>query len=219
MPHNLFTPRFEDLPAEIPVFPLSGAFLMPETQLPLNIFEPRYLEMVNDVLSRHRLIGMIQPDSRTEGALCQTGCAGRIVSFNEADDGRFIILLSGLCRFDMVRETSTGTPYRTWLVDYSRFAADYELEQHLGGPSATRAELLDLVRNYGAVRKAEVDLETLARLKDVQIVNILVCGLGLEAASVQGLIESVNLDDRAELLAGLMRFEIRQPGSPGAVAH
>ncbi len=219
MPHNLFTPPFEDLPDEIPVFPLTGGFLMPETQLPLNIFEPRYLEMVNDVLSAQRIIGMIQPDPRIEGALCRTGCAGRVVSFNETDDGRFIILLSGLCRFDPVAEIDAGRSYRVWRVDYSRFRDDYDSEQLLGGASTTRAELLDLARNVGEMRNAELDLEALARLNDVQVVNVLACGLGFESASVQGLIESVRLDDRAGLLAGLMRFEIRQPGSPGAVAH
>lgn len=211
MPHNLFTPKFENLPREIPVFPLAGAILMPETQLPLNIFEPRYLRMVNDVLSRDRIIGMIQPDGGADGdALCRSGCAGRVTSFNEADDGRFIILLSGLCRFDIVRETTTGTDYRTFEVDFGRFRCDYDLTQTLQDRSPSRDALLDLVREFGSSRNARVDFDSLAKLNDLQVVNVLVCGLGFEPPSVQGLIESVSLEERARLLGGLMNFAIHQ---------
>jgi Lon protease-like protein len=220
MSQNLFTPRFEDLPAEIPLFPLAGAVLMPETQLPLNIFEPRYLGMVNDVLSSHRIIGMVQPDlAGGEDAVCQTGCAGRLTSFNETDDGRFIILLSGLCRFDVVRETTDGTDYRTFEVDWRRFRSDYDLEQSLEGPAESREALLKLVEQFGAARNAKVDFDSLEKLNDLQVVNVLVCGLGFEPPSAQGLIESVSLDDRAALLSGLMKFEMHQPAEPDAQRH
>ncbi len=221
MTHNLFTPRFENLPAEIPVFPLAGAILMPQTQLPLNIFEPRYLRMVNDVLSGDRLIGMIQPDPNVddEGALCATGCAGRVTSFNETDDGRFIILLSGICRFDAVRETTDGTDYRTFAVDWDRFRGDYDLEQSLENVSPSREALLKLVEEFGAAKNAKVDFDSLEKLNDLQVVNVLVCGLGFESPSVQGLIESVTLGDRAELLSGLMQFAIHEPVESGTRSH
>lgn len=221
MSHNLFTPQFDHLPREIPLFPLPGAILMPETQLPLNIFEPRYLRMVNDVLSGHRMIGMIQPDAHKDeqGALCSTGCAGRITSFNEADDGRFIILLSGICRFDVVRETTSDTDYRIFEVDFSRFRGDYDLEQSLEQKVPSREALLSMVEQFGSARNAKVDFDSLAKLNDLQVVNVLVCGLGFEPPSAQGLIESVSLEDRAELLSGLMRFAIHQPSGSDQRAH
>src|SRR5690606_27083603 len=220
MTHNRFTPKFDDLPREIPLFPLSGALVMPDTQLPLNIFEPRYLARVNDVLSGHRIIGMIQPDEHAgEGALCDTGCAGRITSFNETDDGRFIILLSGLARFDVLRETTAGTAYRTFEVDYGRFRSDYDLEQSLPAGEPTRDALLKLVEAFGAARNATVDFDSLAKLNDLQVVNVLVCGLGFESPSAQGLIESVSLTERAALLSGLMKFEIQQPEGADTRRH
>ena len=221
MSHNLFTPQFENLPSEIPVFPLAGAILMPETQLPLNIFEPRYLSMIDSVLSGDRIIGMIQPDGNNDDAqaLCATGCAGRVTSFNETDDGRFIVLMSGLCRFDAVCETTSGTDFRTFEVDWSRFATDYDLEQALESRPGTRDALIKLVRNFGASRNAQVDFDSLAKLNDVQVVNVLVCGLGFEPPSAQGLIESVSLADRAQLLSGLMRFAISHVGSSNGRAH
>jgi uncharacterized protein len=221
MSHNLFTPQFENLPGEIPVFPLAGAILMPETQLPLNIFEPRYLSMIDSVLSGDRIIGMIQPDGNSEDpqALCSTGCAGRVTSFNETDDGRYIVLMSGLCRFDAVRETTSGTDFRTFEVDFGRFATDYDLEQALESRPGIRDALLKLVREFGASRNAQVDFDSLSKLNDVQVVNVLVCGLGFEPPSAQGLIESVSLADRAQLLSGLMRFAISHTAQGDGRAH
>ena len=194
---------------------------MPETQLPLNIFEPRYLNMVESVLSGDRIIGMIQPDANSEDpeALCATGCAGRVTSFNETDDGRFIVLMSGLCRFDTVREITDSTDFRTFEVDWSRFATDYDVDQALADPASARDALLKLVRDFGASRNAQVDFDSLAKLNDVQVVNVLVCGLGFEPPSVQGLIESVSLADRARLLSGLMRFAISHSGEADGRTH
>ncbi|GJL82542.1 MAG: ATP-dependent protease [marine bacterium B5-7] len=221
MTHNLFTPKFENLPDVIPVFPLPGAILMPGTQLPLNIFEPRYLRMLNDVLSNDRIIGIVQPDSRSrdDEVVCNTGCAGRITSFNETDDGRFIVLLSGLCRFDLVAETTDGTDYRTFRVDWSRFQSDYDLEQSLDGLSTSRDALLKWVREFGSTRNAEVDFDSLGKLNDLQVVNVLICGLGFEPPSVQGLIESVSLTDRADLLSGLLRIASMNSSDPGHHTH
>jgi len=209
-----------DLPRRLKVFPLPGALLLPHAELPLNIFEPRYLAMVNDVLSGHRIIGMIQPDEHAgEDALCETGCAGRITSFNETDDGRFIVLLSGLCRFDVIRETTAGTAYRTFEVDYDRFRCDYDLDQSLPAGEPARDALLKLVEAFGAARNATVDFDSLAKLNDLQVVNVLVCGLGFETPSAQGLIESVGLAERAALLSGLMKFEIQQPEGADTRRH
>ena len=205
---SLFTPTFDDLPSQIPLFPLSGAIVMPGTQLPLNIFEPRYLSMVNDVLSNHRMIGMIQPCQGNEESLCRTGCAGRITSFNETDDGRFIILLSGLCRFDVVEEVTEDSQYRMFRVDWSRFAADYTDEQSFDEPGL-RQGLIDEVERFADLKEAKLDMEGLNKLDDLLLVNVLTCGLGFEPPDAQGLIECVELNERGALLSGLVQMGLQ----------
>ena len=129
---NAFSPKFDELPATLPLFPLEGAVVLPHGQLPLNIFEPRYLNMVFDALADTRLIGMIQPlpDSPPpEPALHQTGCAGRIVSFSETRDSRVLIVLGGLCRFDVVSERTVERGYRLAEISWDRFSNDLKEEQ------------------------------------------------------------------------------------------
>src|SRR5690606_35439232 len=123
-----------DLPGTIPVFPLAGAILLPRGQLPLNIFEPRYLKMVDDAVRGERIIGMVQPDgdeailaSQIDGRkppLCATGCAGRVTSFAEPGDGRIVITLTGICRFSLVHELPAMSPYRQFEIDLDSFADD-----------------------------------------------------------------------------------------------
>ena len=128
MSSNPFIPPFEALPDTLPIFPLPGAIVLPHTELPLNIFEPRYLNMTNDALGSHRMIGMIQPDPQgeTEGRVYRTGCAGRITQFRETADCRIEMTLTGVCRFDLAEELSTTRGYRLVVPDWSRFAGDYE---------------------------------------------------------------------------------------------
>lgn len=210
-------PSFDSLPEALPVFPLPGAILMPETQLPLNIFEPRYLNMVNDVLGGDRLIGMVQPRDEAGEAVCSVGCAGRITSFNETEDGRMIILLTGLCRFDLIDEITTTRGYRSFNVDWQRFAADYDEDTELGGDR--REQLVDLLRRYSGHRKAEIDWDGLKKLNDIQLINVMVCSLKLEAQSVQALIESIDLHQRAELLNGLLNIELHAHADAGVQHH
>src|SRR5690348_16202720 len=121
-------PRIDELPAVLPIFPLVGVLLLPRGKLPLNIFEPRYLNMTRDALGGDRLIGMIQPTGEERQghppALYPTGCAGRITAFSETDDGRFLITLTGIARFDVAREIETVRGYRRVLPRWDRFAAD-----------------------------------------------------------------------------------------------
>ena len=127
MARNPFTLPFERLPASIPVFPFTGAVVMPGVQLPLNIFEARYLNMVEDALAQHRIFAMVQSDpgsGRDGEAVFQTGCAGRISSFSETDDGRFLIILLGVCRFDIREELPTVRGYRRVIADWQRFAVE-----------------------------------------------------------------------------------------------
>lgn len=119
LPACVFRPPFEDLPGALPIFPLPNAIVMPGCHLPLNIFEPRYLEMVFDCLEDARLIGIIQPEeSDREGSpLYHTGTAGRVISFNELPDGRLLVVLSGVCRFDIVEELPSPRTYGRVAVD------------------------------------------------------------------------------------------------------
>ena len=118
--------KLSDLPESIPVFPLSGVLLFPRWSLPLNIFEPRYLNMIDDAMSGHRFIGMIQSnsDDRVHPSLAKTGCAGRITSYSETDDGRYLISLTGICRFHIHEELALETPYRQVRADWQPFALD-----------------------------------------------------------------------------------------------
>ena len=116
MSKSPFVASFEDLPNSLPIFPLPGAVLMPHAELPLNIFEPRYLNMINDAIGSHRMIGMIQPDAGAgDGeAICQVGCAGRITQFRESRDGRYELVLSGVCRFEVTQELPTPAVIDWW---------------------------------------------------------------------------------------------------------
>ena len=127
---RIFDPEFDQLPARIPIFPLPSALLLPGGQLPLNIFEPRYVQMIDSALaSPNRLIGMIQPSSseaKGTGSLKKIGCIGRISSFNEAEDSRYLITLTGVCRFEVEEELDTTTPYRQVIAKYENFKTDLE---------------------------------------------------------------------------------------------
>lgn len=219
MHRNPFVPRFDRLPATIPIFPLSGAVVMPGTQLPLNIFESRYLEMVQDSLRESRMIGMIQPKQDTKGqdtVLFRTGCAGRITSFSETDDGRYIIVLTGVCRFNVSEELSTTRGYRRVVADWEPFALDYEDE--VGGV-VDRKRLTELLRAYAGAKGAEVSWERFAKADDIVLVNVLIANLPFDVADQQSLIEAVSLADRTRLLEALLELSIADSGSVGGVKH
>ena len=141
--------KVSDLPALIPVFPLDGALLLPGCQLPLQIFEPRYLNMIDDAMSGHRVIGMIQTAAGGERArpgLAGVGCVGRITAYAETGDGRYLITLTGVCRFEAGEELEINTPYRQVRPDYARFACDLEADE---APLALeRAPFLATLRRY-----------------------------------------------------------------------
>ena len=179
-----------DLPAIIPVFPLSGALLLPRGRLPLNIFEPRYLAMVRAALAAERVIGMIQPqdgDSRAKvPVLYGTGCAGRITAFTETDDGRFLITLTGVTRFRVAEELSCVTPYRQVAVDYAPFAHDLETPEV---PEGTDVDgLREVARNRfgvslaGGLGPLQGKAFRIGHLGDSNAATILGCLGGVEAA-------------------------------------
>src|SRR5689334_13642947 len=148
----------DDLPKRVAVFPLTGALLLPRGALPLNVFEPRYLAMVDDALSGTRLIGMIQPtepeDQTLKPTLSQVGCLGRITSFKESEDHRYQITLTGVCRFGVAEELAADTAYRQVVPDYSRFAGDLVIDEASELP---RERLMAALKNYLARRDLKAD--------------------------------------------------------------
>ena len=200
-----FLPRFVDLPGEIPVFPLAGAIAMPGIQLPLNIFEPRYLNMIQDAMGSDHLIGMIQPLTGQEEVevpvLHKVGCAGRITSYSETNDGRIVIVLTGVCRFEILGELEERHGYRRIRASWERFAQDFLTEQE---GIVNRERFLTSLRHYVRPRGVEIPWDDLKAMADLDLVNLLTAHLPLAPEDKQALIETNTLRDRAELMRGLM---------------
>jgi Lon protease-like protein len=207
-----------DLPDSIPVFPLDGALLLPRSVLPLNIFEPRYLNMVDDVLGGKRLIGMIQTrpgaDVGERPELAGVGCVGRLTSFSETLDGRYLITLTGVCRFAPVEELDGGTPYRQVRASYDRFAADLTVPALPTG--FDRAELLSVLRAFLVSNDLAADWSSVENAPPETLINSLCMVCPFDAAEKQALLEAPTIDDRRETLLTLMRM--RAVGPDGGVA-
>ncbi|MBV9994904.1 MAG: LON peptidase substrate-binding domain-containing protein [Caulobacteraceae bacterium] len=206
MPGGYF--KTSDLPELIPVFPLDGALLLPGGQLPLQIFEPRYLNMVDDAMSGSRLIGMIQTregGNRMAPALAEVGCAGRITSYAETGDGRYLITLTGVCRFVVAAELSAITPYRQVRADFARFAADLESE----GPEIVfdRAAFAAALKRYLEHKGLSVDWQAVNAAPAGALINSLAMGLPLNPAEKQALLEAATLAERRQVLAALLAID------------
>ena len=205
-----FHPAFEDLPAEIPVFPLPGALLLPGGRLPLNIFEPRYLAMVEDALGAGRTFGMIQPEpgaARVENGpgLYRIGCLGRLSSFAETEDGRFLITLTGEIRFRQDAELPMRRGYRRVRADYAPFRADLEPweQQPL---LLDRAGLLGALRAYFRARGLEANWEAVEQTSDSMLVLTLCMVCPFEVREKQALLEACTPQDRAAMLIALLQM-------------
>lgn len=212
MTRNPFFPKFQDLPAELPIFPLSGAVVLPGVQLPLNIFEPRYLCLVNDALAAEHLIGMIQPIGDTEveehPSLHRVGCAGRITSYSETDDGRIQLVLTGVCRFEARRELDPRKGYRRVVPGWEPFAIDYqEPESRL----TDRGTLYASLRAFASQHGGQIPWDEVKSMSDLVLINLLCTHLPLEPEDKQALIATVDLRQRAELLRGLMDMSSATP--------
>ena len=199
-----------DLPETIPLFPLPDAILLPHARLPLNIFEPRYLAMLDDVLkSEHRLIGMIQPmDGRSQ--LHDIGCAGRLVQFSEQDDGRYLVTLGGVSRFRMVSKVDGFTPYIRAAVDWSAFGAD--LKSSEDDPSFDRDGFLKLLGRYFSSANLSTDWDSLAKADEELLINSLSMLCPFETEEKQALLEAEGLTGRRETLVTLMEFALAASG-------
>jgi Lon protease-like protein len=204
-----------DLPDTIPVFPLPGALLLPRARLPLHIFEPRYLAMLDDTLkTSHRLIGMVQPrevPGSEEKRLHAIGCAGRVTQFSETEDGRYMITLAGISRFRILQEVSGFPPYRRCDVSWDGFSGD------LGGVEEDkgfdRAGFLDLLERYFEAMALSTDWDSLKEAEDEMLINSLSMLCPFDPEEKQALLEAPSLDTRRETLVTLIEFALRG-GSP-----
>lgn len=200
-----FFPKFSELPAEIPIFPLQGTIVMPGVQLPLNIFEQRYLNMVFDALASNHLIGMIQPTTETQGneipAIHRVGCAGRITSYSETSDGRVVLVLTGFCRFQVVQEIDGHRGYRRITADWDRFGEDC----HPGTDAmADRAGFINSLKAFCTLRSVEVPWDDIEQMPDTELTNLLCTHLPLSSGDKQALIETIQTGERAALMRGLL---------------
>jgi hypothetical protein len=213
-----FHPRLQDLPPEIAVFPLSGALLLPQGRLPLNIFEPRYLAMTEAALGAGRVFGMVQPDAgRPDGATgpatYAVGCLGRIGSFSETEDGRFLITLNGLIRFRIAEELPLAPGgFRRVRADYAPFAAD--LDAAASAPQLDRAMLVGALRGYFRARGIQANWEAVEKTDDALLVTSLAMVCPFSAPEKQALLEAPTPDARAAMLASLLEMGARAPDLP-----
>jgi len=199
-----------DLPETIPLFPLPDAVLFPNARLPLNIFEPRYLAMLDDTLkSDHRLVGMIQPkDGRDQ--LHDIGCAGRLVQFSEQDDGRYLVTLSGVSRFRLVSKVDGFTPYIRAAVNWAPFGQDTKPTAE--DPLFDRDGFLKLLSRYFQATNLSTDWESLSKADEELLVNSLAMLCPFETEEKQALLEANGLEKRRETLVTLMQFAIASGG-------
>jgi Lon protease-like protein len=199
--------KLSDLPALIPVFPLDGAMLLPGGQLPLQIFEPRYLNMIDDAMSGHRLIGMIQTTGgdRARPGLVSVGCVGRITSYAEMGDGRYMITLTGICRFAVADEPPLTAPYRQVRPDYERFAAD--LEEDDAPLAFDRTAFLEILRRYLDHKGLDVEWDAARQAPANALINSLAMGLPLDGPEKQALLEADTIAERARVLSTLLEID------------
>jgi len=219
MPMNAMYRGPGEVPAIIPVFPLSGALLLPRGQMPLNIFEPRYLAMIDDAMAdRHRLIGMIQPDTAHPGSenrpnLYKIGCVGRITQLAETGDGRYVLELTGVARFRIMDEPHVLTPYRQARVDYQPFIDDFEPRK--GEEAVDREALLKALAGFLKANKLNADWDGIEKAPNEALVNALAMMSPYGAAEKQAMLEAQDLKTRAEILVALTEMELARGETEG----
>jgi len=208
-----------DLPKVIPVFPLPGALLLPRGQMPLNIFEPRYLQMVDDAFrDGHRLIGMIQPDvthsqSSERPILFKVGCVGRITQLAESGDGRYILELTGVARFKVLEEKTVLTPYRQCSVDFSPFIDDFTARK--GEEKVDRKALLEALTQFLKANQLKVDWDGIESAPNEALVNALAMMSPYGPAEKQALLEAPDLKTRAEILIAVTEMDLAKKQTSG----
>jgi len=205
-----------DLPTVVPVFPLPGALLLPRGQLPLNIFEPRYMAMIDAAMKTDRVIGMIQPsfDGETaETGLCPVGCLGRLTSLQESGDGRYLITLTGIARFQVLEEMETVTPYRQCRISVDRFQDD--LASGSGEDAVDRQAVLRTFRAYLEANDMDADWEGIEQAGNEALVNALSMMSPYGPAEKQALLEADDLKMRAETLIAITEMDLARKAGDG----
>jgi Lon protease-like protein len=206
----------EDLPSVIPVFPLPGALLLPRGQMPLNIFEPRYLAMIDDVLKGDRLIGMIQPDGDGTSAtpsLFSVGCVGRLTQFAETGDGRYLVQLTGVSRFLVLDELRALTPYRQCRITAQPFAVDFT--PRAGEETVDRPGLVRTLKAYLEANNLQADWDEIQQAPTEALVNALSMMSPFDIREKQALLEAKTLKERADILVAITEIDLAKsdPGS------
>ena len=210
--YSRFFPSFDELPSTLPVFPLDSVIVLPGADLPLNIFEPRYLNLVEDVLKSHHMFGMVQPGYSKGGAssnLYPTGCAGRITSYSETQDDRILLSLTGIIRFHIKRELPEVRGYRVVEPDWQPFAAD--LSQQNQKILSDRPFFTQRLRHFLREKSLDVDWRAVGQMTDLQLVHTMATLLPLESAEKQAILEAPNAFERASVL--LAALEIASAGA------
>jgi Lon protease-like protein len=209
MSTNPFDPTIDQLPEIVPIFPLTGVLLLPRGKLPLNVFEPRYLAMTEDALSGNRMIGIIQPSDPLSRAsvppVYPIGCAGRITSFSETDDGRYLITLTGVCRFETVRELPIVRGYRRVDVSWERFAADLE---EPGPALVDRARMVEGLRTYFKIQGISANWDAIESTPDERLVTSLAMICPFEPSEKQALLECGSLSERASMMIAIIEMSV-----------
>jgi Lon protease-like protein len=212
--------RTAALPTMIPIFPLTGVLLLPRGRLPLNIFEPRYLAMTRASLAGERLIGMVQPSDPTTSdvnpPVYPIGCAGRITSFAETEDGRFLITLTGICRFRIREELPLLEGYRRVVPEWGEFARDLEMEDE---PRFDRERLNRSLKTYFEQHQISADWNAITSVPADRLVTSIAMMCPFEPSEKQALLEASGLDDRARLLTAIVEMAVVNRPSDGATAR
>ena len=211
MPINRHYQSLSELPSVLPVFPLTGVLLLPGAQLPLNIFEPRYLKMTDDALASHRMIGMIQPANPEDSlqgspSLRQIGCAGRITHLAETGDGRYLLTLSGIARFRIVEECATSCLYRACKVDFSEFGSD--LQSIPEDMTIDRDYFVQTLRSFSNAKNLRIDHKEISQATNETLVNAIAIMGPFGPEEKQALLESPTIRSRADALIAIMEIDL-----------
>lgn len=208
----------EALPSVLPVFPLASALLLPRGELPLNVFEPRYIAMIDDALKADRLIGMIQPRDEADGSdhskLHAVGCAGRITQIAETGDGRYVLTLTGVARFRVSQELTVMTPYRQCKVTYDDFAQDFDTS--IGESDVDRAGVLRALRDFAEANRLKIDWKGIEQTPNEALVNALAMMSPFGPNEKQALLEARSLRSRAEVLVAITEIELARGDGPAS---
>jgi Lon protease-like protein len=219
MPKHFTSPA--ELPQSVPIFPLSGALLLPFAHRPLNVFEPRYIELVDAALRTDRLIGMIQPVETSEESprgrapLQAIGCLGRLTHFEETSEGRYFIILEGVCRFELEAELTVISPYRQAAISATRFAVDFE--RGFGADAVDGPRFVKMMRDYAEFADIEMNWDEINKTPIADLVNFCCMVSPYGAADKQALLEANSIEARAETLIAMAEYEMARGGGGAAL--